>query len=291
VGLVWAADRTAGPNANCATAFPGQSVTHQDLVSGARDSFDRLRGGGLLLHATAPRPDRTRYGSIADFDNRTGDPAFDYTLKKALAIDLHQSPFLAILSDQQVADTLRLMLRGTDQRVTRDLAQGVCQRTGSKAVLSGSIASLGSEYVIGLTATDCENGEPLAQEQVRARRKEEVLDGVDKLAFVLRRKLGESLRSIQRYERPIHEALSTVSLNAFQAYADGERIVRRRGNAAAIPFFKRAIGVRTGYGQNWYIEQRLARQARASPEVSTKRSSRGPNMLFAGCGFGRLARY
>jgi predicted Zn-dependent protease len=178
---------------------------------------------------------------LADFDNRTADPAFDYALKQALAIDLQQSPFLRILSDQQVADTLRLMLRSPEQRLRPDIARAVCQRTGSNAVLSGTITSLGSEYVIGLVALNCETGDVLTQEQVRANRKEEVLNGLDIAASRLRRKLGESLASVQRYVKPTHEALSTASLDAFEAYANGERMVQRQGNPAAIPFMRRAI--------------------------------------------------
>jgi DNA-binding winged helix-turn-helix (wHTH) protein/Flp pilus assembly protein TadD len=177
---------------------------------------------------------------LADFDNRASDPAFDYTLKQALAIDLEQSPFLQIVGDQQVANTLRLMFRDPDQPLTEDTARTLCQRIGSKAVLAGSIASLGSEYVIGLRALNCETGDMIAQEQARADRKEEVLNALDKAASGLRRKLGESLASVRKYDRPFHEALSTASLEAFQAYANGERIVKRQGNFLAIPLMRRA---------------------------------------------------
>ena len=178
---------------------------------------------------------------LADFENRTNDPAFDDTLKQALSIDLEQSPFLKLLPAQQVADTLRLMLQNPDQHVSKDIARAVCQRTGSKAVLAGSIANLGSEYVIGLDATDCQSGNMLVQEQVRANRKEDILAGIDDAASKLRRKLGESLPSIQKYDKPIHEALTTASLDAFQAYANGERLVRRQGNFTSVPLFRRAI--------------------------------------------------
>ncbi len=178
---------------------------------------------------------------LADFENRTNDSAFDETLKQALAIALEQSPFVKILPEQQVTETLRLMLRNPDQRLEKDAARSVCRRTGSKAVLAGSIATLGSEYVIGLEVDDCDCGDVLAQEQVRAQRKEDILPGIDNAASRLRLKLGESLPSIQKYDRPIHEAISTTSLDAFQAYANGERLVRREGNFNSIPLFKRAI--------------------------------------------------
>ena len=202
------------------------------LIAGATAAFFYLRRPGILTERDTV--------VLADFDNRTADPAFDYALKEALEIDLQESPFLRILSDQQVADTLQLMVRKPDQRLTQDIARAVCQRTGSKAVLGGSLTSLGSEYVLGLAATSCETGETLAQEQVRADRKEEVLNRLDTAASGLRRKLGESLRSIQKYDKPIHEALTTASLEAFKTYANGERVVQRQGNIAAIAFFRRA---------------------------------------------------
>ncbi len=178
---------------------------------------------------------------LADFENRTNDPALADTLKQALSIDLQQSPFLKILPAQQVADTLRLMRQNPDEHFSKDIARLVCQRTGSKAMLAGSIVTLGREFVIGLDATECQTGEVLTQEQVRTNRKEDILAGLDGAASRLRRKLGESLPSIQKYDRPIHEALSTASLDAFQAYANGERLVQRQGNFGSVPFFRRTI--------------------------------------------------
>lgn len=177
---------------------------------------------------------------LADFENRTGDSAFDYTLKQALAIDLGQSPYLKILSDQEVADTLRLMGRSPDQPLKSDIARNVCQRTGSKVVLSGSIANLGSEFVVGVNVTNCLTGEIVAQEQARANHKEEVLKALDGAASGLRRKLGESLSSIQKFDRPIQQDVSTSSFEAFQAFTTGQKIVLEKGRSAAIPFFKRA---------------------------------------------------
>lgn len=177
---------------------------------------------------------------LADFENRTGDPVFDYTLKQAIAVDLEQSPFLNVLSERKVADTLRLMGHNADQPLLRAAAREVCQRTGSKAVVSGSIASLGSQYVIGLTATNCETGGQLVQEEVRTNGKENVLKGLDKAISQLRGKLGESLSSIQKFDTPLEEA-STSSLEALQAYTTALRTAVRKGSPDAIPFFRHAL--------------------------------------------------
>jgi DNA-binding winged helix-turn-helix (wHTH) protein/tetratricopeptide (TPR) repeat protein len=178
---------------------------------------------------------------LTEVDNHTGDPAFDYTLKQALQIDLQQSPFLKILSDHQVADTLRQMGRSPDQGLTQQVARELCVRAGGKAVLGGSIARLGSEYVMNLDVVNCQTGETLGQEQVRASAKEEVLRGLDKAAANLRGKLGESLRSIRRFDRPLTEFVSTSSLEALQAFVNGTKMVGQKGRPYAIPFYRRAV--------------------------------------------------
>ena len=177
---------------------------------------------------------------LAEFDNQTGDPVFDDTLKQALAVDLEQSPFLNVLSEQKVADTIQLMSRRPDQRLSQDVAREVCQRAGGKAVLLGSIANLGSEYVVGLNAVSCQTGEMLVQEQVRTNGKEEVLKGLDRAASDLRSKLGESLKSIHSFDKPLEEA-STSSLEALQSYTIAMRTVLQKGSPAAIPLFRHAI--------------------------------------------------
>ena len=177
---------------------------------------------------------------LADFENRTGDAVFDYTLKQALAVDLEQSPFLNVLSERKVADTLRLMGHSPDQPLLGDLAQEVCQRTGSKAVLGGSIANLGSQYVVGLNAMNCQTGGKLVQEEVRTKGKENVLKGLDKAVSELRGKLGESLSSIQKFDTPLEEA-STSSLEALQAYTTAMQTAVQKGSPDAIPFFRHAV--------------------------------------------------
>lgn len=178
---------------------------------------------------------------LADFENKTGDQVFDDALKQALAVDLEQSPFLNILSDQKVAEALRLMGRQPAEKLTQDVARDLCQRTGSKVLLDGSIASLGSEYVIGLRAVNCQTADTVVQEQARAEGKNQVLKELDKAASDLRGKLGESLGSIHKFDVPVEQA-TTPSLEALQAYSLGRKtLLGKADNATAVPFFERAI--------------------------------------------------
>jgi eukaryotic-like serine/threonine-protein kinase len=178
---------------------------------------------------------------LADFSNTTGDPVFDDTLKQALAVELAQSPFLNVLSEQRVGDTLKLMGRSPGSRLTPEIARQLCQRAGSKAYLGGSIASLGSQYVIGLDAVNCETGDSLAKEQVTANQKEQVLKALDAAATTLRKKVGESLATVQKFDTPIEQA-TTPSLEALKAYSLGRTTMIRNGDPiAAEPLFQRAI--------------------------------------------------
>jgi tetratricopeptide (TPR) repeat protein len=176
---------------------------------------------------------------LADFTNTTGDPVFDDTLKQALAVDLGQSPFLNVLSEDKVRQTLREMTHSPGERLTQDLAREVCQRAGSKAYLAGSIAALGTQYVIGLNAVNCQTGDSLVEEQERATGKEQVLAAMDKAAAKLRNEVGESLSSVQKFDVPLQQA-TTNSLEALKAYTLGARSTLEQGSAAAIPFYKRA---------------------------------------------------
>ncbi len=177
---------------------------------------------------------------LADFENSTGDAVFDDTLKQALAAALDQSPFLNILPEKKVRQQLELMSQPSNAKVTPELAQDLCQRTGSKGVLAGSIARLEQHYVVGLTATNCYTGETLARETVEADSKDRVLKGLGEGANRLRQKLGESLTSVQKFDVPIEEA-TTSSLEALKAYSAGHKEQLERGYAAAIPFYKLAI--------------------------------------------------
>ena len=176
---------------------------------------------------------------LADFDNKTGDPVFDDALKQALAVQLGQSPFLNILSDRKVSETLRLMGRSASDRVTPDVASELCVRTGSKAILLGSISKLGNQYIVGVDAVGCGSGETLAKEQEQATNKEDVLKALSKAATSLRGQLGESLASVQKFDVPVEA--TTPSLEALKAYSMGLMTSRTKGSAAATPFLKRAL--------------------------------------------------
>jgi eukaryotic-like serine/threonine-protein kinase len=176
---------------------------------------------------------------LADFDNKTGDPVFDDTLKTALGISLNQSPFLNVLSDSKVAETLKQMTKPPDTKLTPDVARELCQRAGSKAYIAGSIASLGSQYVVGLKTVNCQSGDTPAQEQATAASKEKVLDALGEAASKLRGELGESLASVQKFDVPAEA--TTSSLEALKNYSMGGTAARTQGDAAAIPFMKRAI--------------------------------------------------
>jgi tetratricopeptide (TPR) repeat protein len=176
---------------------------------------------------------------LADFDNTTGDAVFDGALKQALAVQLGQSPFLNILSDRRVGETLRLMSRKPNDRVTQDVARELCVRTGSKAIILGSISNLGGQYVIGVDAVGCSSGDTLAKEQEEAATKQDVLKALGQAAASLRGKLGESLASIQKFDVPVEA--TTASLEALKAFSMGITTGRTRGDAEAIPFYKRAL--------------------------------------------------
>jgi len=176
---------------------------------------------------------------LADFDNKTGDPVFDDALRQALAVQLGQSPFINILSDRKVNETLRLMGRQPGTRIGTDLARELCIRTGSKAIVLGSISNLGGQYVIGVDAVGCSSGDTLAQEQEEAAGKQDVLKTLGRAATSLRTKLGESLASVQKFDVPVEA--TTPSLEALKAYSMGITTGRTKGNAEAIPFLKRAI--------------------------------------------------
>jgi serine/threonine protein kinase/tetratricopeptide (TPR) repeat protein len=179
---------------------------------------------------------------LADFENKTGDPVFDDTLRQGLAVELQQSPFLSLISDQQVQQTLKLMGQPKDARLTTETAQQICERTGSAAVLAGSIAMLGSQYVLGLRASNCNTGNTLDQEQAVAQKREEVLNSLSQIARNFRTRVGESLSTVERYSTPLAQA-TTPSLEALKAYSTANKVNLSSGSAAAIPFFRRAVEI------------------------------------------------
>ncbi len=203
-----------------------------------------LVAGGLFLRSRSARSNTTPLTEkdtivLADFTNSTGDPVFDGTLKQALAVDLQQSPFLNILSDSKAGETLKLMGRTSAERVTGEVATELCLRTGSQAVVSGSIANFGNQYVVTLDAVGCNNGDNLAKERAEAASKEGVLKALDTSAAALRARLGESLASVQKFDVPMEA--TTPSLDALKAYSMAITTGRTKGDSEAVPFMKRAI--------------------------------------------------
>jgi serine/threonine protein kinase/tetratricopeptide (TPR) repeat protein len=194
----------------------------------------------LAAHLTKATP-LTEKDSVllSDFVNKTDDPVFDDALRQALTIELSQSPFLNIVSDRKIEETLRLMGQPAAQHMPPELAREVCVRTGSKATVLGSISNLGGQYVIGLNAISCTDGDTLASEQGTASTKRDVLKTLGKTADRLRRELGESLATVEEFDVPAEA--TTPSLEALKAYSEGGRTARRTGDAEGIPFYNRAI--------------------------------------------------
>ena len=179
---------------------------------------------------------------LAEFTNRTGDPVFDDTLRQGLAAQLQQSPFLSLVSDDRIGKTLAMMQQSPDARLTPEIAQSVCVRTASAAVLDGSIASLGSQYILALRAKNCATGDILADEQAQVARKEDVLGSLSEMATQVRQRLGESVVTIEKYSRPLQEA-TTASLDAWKAFTTATQVFASSGRARAVPLFERAIAI------------------------------------------------
>jgi eukaryotic-like serine/threonine-protein kinase len=177
---------------------------------------------------------------VTDFVNTTPDPIFDGTLKKALAVDLEQSPYLNVFPEQKVQQTLRFMGRSPDDRVTSEIGREICQRDGIKALMTGSIAPLGNEYVLTLEAVNASTGDSLARDQVQAKSKERVLGALQEAATHVRRNLGESLASIQKYDKPLSEA-TTSSLEALKALTLGDAKHEANLELEALPYYRRAV--------------------------------------------------
>ena len=179
---------------------------------------------------------------LADFANSTGDPVFDGTLRQGLAVQLEQSPFLSLVPEDRVQQALRMMSQPADAHLTPQLAREVCQRTASAAVLHGSIAALGSQYVLGLRAENCRTGKVLDDELVQAAKKEDVLNALTQMSSKFRTRVGESLATVQQHDVPLEEA-TTSSLEALQAYSIGWQRNASAGADAGLPFFKRAVEI------------------------------------------------
>jgi tetratricopeptide (TPR) repeat protein/predicted Ser/Thr protein kinase len=203
---------------------------------------------------------------LAEFTNTTGDPVFDDTMRQGLAVQLQQSPFLSLISEERIRRTLPLMNQPADARLTSDVARGVCVRTGSAAVLEGSIAALGSQYVLGLRAEDCTTGDILADQQAQAARKEEVMSTLSQMVTRFRTQVGESLATIEKHSMPLAEA-TTPSLEALKAFSAAmkEFVWPRR-----LPLLQRAVALdpefamahaQVGFGFSNLGESGLAQQS------------------------------
>ncbi len=200
-----------------------------------------LIGGGLFFRSR--RADALTEKDtvvLADFVNTTGDAVFDGTLKQALAVQLEQSPYLNLLPESRIREALRFMGRPPDARLSNDVAHEICMREGAKAMLTGSIASLGTHYVITVSALNAQNGDVLAREEIEAESKEQVLKSLDRAASSLRGKLGESIGSVQKFATPLEQA-TTSSLEALQAFSLGQAEHQRLADEKAIPHLKRAV--------------------------------------------------
>jgi DNA-binding winged helix-turn-helix (wHTH) protein/tetratricopeptide (TPR) repeat protein len=284
-------DAPSGNAARSTEVTPAQVTSAQiesakaERITGARPSWLRpwlLAAGlcaallvslllaGARIYRSHPSTRLTDKDTIilADFSNSTGEPVFDDALRTALSVSLRQSPFLNVLSDSQITKTLLLMTRPASTKLTPEVARELCQRAGSKAYIAGSIGSLGSEYVLGLKAVNCQTGDTLAEDQVTAASKEEVLDALGRAASKLRAKLGESLATVQEFDVPLAQA-TTSSLEALKAYSLGMKVFYEKGAAAALPYNQRAIQLDSNFamahqllGLNYYSLGELG-QARA----------------------------
>jgi serine/threonine protein kinase len=192
----------------------------------------------------ASRPKLTDKDTIvlADFENNTGDPVFDDTLRQGLSVELEQSPFLRLLSNRKIQQTLPLMGQPKETRLTPEIAQQICERTASAAVLEGFITRVGSQYILGLRARNCNTGDTLDQEQAVAAKREEVLNSLSQIARKFRTRVGESLATVEKYSTPLPEA-TTTSLEALKTYSTGMKVNVSRGSEAGVSFFLRAVAI------------------------------------------------
>jgi tetratricopeptide (TPR) repeat protein/predicted Ser/Thr protein kinase len=219
----------------------GRARTRWRLVAAAAVVLAVLVAAYLFAPRAATLTDKDTI-VLAEFANTTGDPVFDGALRQGLSAQLQQSPFLSLVSDDRIKETLAMMQQSPDVRLTPEIAQGVCVRTASAAVLDGAIASLGSQYILALRAKNCATGDILADEQAQVARKEDVFGSLSQMATQVRQRLGESIVSIEKYSRPLQEA-TTASLDAWKAFTTATQVFASSGRARAIPLFERAIAI------------------------------------------------
>jgi serine/threonine protein kinase/Tfp pilus assembly protein PilF len=237
--------RTPAPSASSAKAVgePGRrKFGNVAMAIGTLILLVAVAGGFFFFHSHAAKLTDKDTVVLADFTNTTGDSVFDGTLRQGLSAQLGQSPFLSLLSDERIAETLSLMAQPKDARLTHELARDVCQRTASAAIIEGSISSLGSQYVLDLKAVNCHSGDLLAEEQGTADGKEQVLKALGGAATKMRQRLGESLASVQKYDAP-PESVTTGSLEALQAYTLAFERTTKDDLQGAIDLFQRAVNL------------------------------------------------
>lgn len=216
-------------------------IEWKHIVAGGATLLAVLGIGGWLYSRRAAALGQSDTIVLADFVNKTGDPIFDDTLRQGLAAQLQQSPFLSLVSDQKIQQTLKLMGKPLETKLSPAIAADLCMRAGSKAYLSGTISNIGSEYVIGVSAVNCQTGDSLAQEQVTASGKDNVLKALGGVSTTLREKLGESLKTVKKLDTPIEQA-TTPSLEALQAFSLGRKMMQGKGDyEGAMPLFQHAI--------------------------------------------------
>ncbi|MGA3345172.1 MAG: transcriptional regulator, partial [Terracidiphilus sp.] len=220
------------------------------IAAGASAFVLALSAGGYFYSHRAPKLTEKDTVVLCDFSNHTGNAIFDDALNTALAVSLRQSPFINVLPESDVATTLQLMSRPANAELTPEVARELCQRAGSKAFIAGSIGSLGSEYVVDLKAVNCQSGDTLAQVQTTAANKEKVLDALGGAASKLRRQLGESLTTVRSFNVPLAQA-TTSSLEALKALTLGSHIRNQNGEAAALPYFQRAVDLDPNFAMGY----------------------------------------
>src|ERR1017187_5828427 len=235
---------TAAHVSSAAVASPvvAPQVRKRWLVPAAAVVVLALLAGGIFFMRQGRSHALTGKDSVvlADFVNTTGDAVFDGTLKQALAVQLEQSPYLNLLPESRIREALRFMGRQPDERISNDVAREICMREGAKAMIAGSIGSLGTHYVITVSAVNAQNGDVLARQEIEAESKEQVLKSLDKGASQLREKLGESIGSVQKFATPLEQA-TTSSLEALQAFTFGQAEHQKLADDKAIPYLKRAV--------------------------------------------------
>jgi tetratricopeptide (TPR) repeat protein len=223
------------------TGYPASAKRWKAILPAAAAGLACFVGGYFYLHRT-PRLTNKDTIVLADFTNTTGDPVFDGTLRQGLAVQLEQSPFLSLVSEERIQKALGQMGRPADAQLTPEVAREICERTASAAVLEGSIARLGSQYVLGLRARNCRTGDVLDEEQVQATRQEDVLNVLSQIATKFRARVGESLATVRSHDTPLAEA-TTPSLEALKAFSAARKVHTSTGGAAALPLFQRAVEI------------------------------------------------